>query len=293
MRAILAVLMIAGAAMGAEPATQPSTRPAAKAKARMTTDGVALPQAGERRFNDALPVIGRAIGSLPEEFADRLFAAQKTPDPIKIREVMLLDKSAFYAIEKYGSSITELILDDGRVSGLVLHHKNASRDGFVELAKAAGVDVASGTYSYQPCSILTTASTRYMITAKRTTSTRPPYLRIEVHPVDLYLSKNSGVGSEIAKAMRRGTFARGMTLDECRIVIGWEETKRSTATEGEYFVWEQIEPRFGAEFGGRSGNMLVRRVTALISNGKCVAFEDSAPPTGTDADKGAAKLERR
>lgn len=226
MRAILAamVVMIAGAAMSAEPATQPTTRPSAKARARMTTDGVALPEVAraERVVNIKSPAACSLLDATPEQISDRLFVSDKTPGPLNSRGVTL-KPGAFYTIDKYGADIVELVITDGRVSSLVLYFCKVNKDHFYAALRTTFPNGGTLWIDGNPSEIEMadkSAMPQIPIHYKHDSRNMIGQATIAIGKVDWYLASHPEVADNVANAMRKSMPAVGMTREQAEIVFG-------------------------------------------------------------------------
>lgn len=227
------VLAFAATVLGDGPATRPAAKAPAKAVERKSAEGVAFPEVVNPNppFKIKLPFIGERLGGIPEDFGARIHntAAAGASAPARVRSERA--GSEWYCVSLLGADCVGFDLVDGRVSRIQLHYLGSHQSPLKALE--------NGIKSMSP-KVVANATVEISLPGETEPCVRihatSEFIEFSFLPVHLYL-KTHDVKPEIAKAMRDGKPAMGMTLEQAKILFGEPESSED-APQGTMVHWE-------------------------------------------------------
>lgn len=247
---------------------------------RKSDDGVELPREMERRpLQIELPLIGEALGRIPDRVTDRVYNSEKSKADLEKRLKIKTARLEWFGSGMAGSDLTLMSLTDGRVTLISLVYGDMPDRRFqqvtreIEQFQARQVEQkfkASGGVPIA-CELVRRGKTGAQFIAGVTAS-------------NWYLLTHS-VRPEIAEGIRKGEAVVGMTEQELRMVMGTEPKSVQTANATKQLAWDPprhvevmgVEEEFDPLAGFVKGMPSGKKLTAEIRNGVVVKLQEPAP----------------
>lgn len=250
--------------------------------ARLAKDGAQFPAAADRKIDMQLPVVGKAIGSLPEEFAGgRIYSLKASRD--KLPKCFMCNdfEPEWFALDVAGADVVGIKLTDGRISELhyrfdrSMHPKALSmlkefrRVGDPEKEKKGG--------GLAGCAQVTVKENPVVIDSCSFD------VKIAYSPIEWNISYEQPA-AEVCEAMRACNPCHGMTIEQATIIFGEPQYRSASGTRIQ-LQWEMKAADYRWYNSGRLGGMsgpqyvgekVVRSVAADFVDGKMTGFSDSS-----------------
>jgi hypothetical protein len=270
---------------------------------RQTVDGVALPDAGERKIAIRLPLVRDILGGLPEEASRaKIFSIACDRSNVKRWKAMMSKDQVDFSGYDYicsgpaGAEAMLLAVSGGRVSKVGLFYPyltsdrsrsllspfqdagenaTATDDGFrVEVGGVRIRGFLSGSWQSQ-VEVTHALSLDQMKAGDSGVSTQNRsyfcFITVYVYPVDWYV-KHHQLPKGIADAMLAAHLAKGMTKEQANLVVGSPGVVRTSEQENERRLYWDIKRK--AQDGSESDV----EIWATFVDGKVTRFEDVDAP---------------
>lgn len=200
---------------------------------RRSADGIEFPRESERRpVQVEMPVIGEALGRIPDRVSERIHSSEKSKAELD-RRTKAKTKLEWFATGLHGSDVAMIRLTDGRVSLMSLVYSNMPDQRFNQISKeieqfqarqvsqnfraSGGVPVA--------CEIVRQGKTGAVFLAGIT-------------PNNWYVLTHN-VRPEVAAGLKENKPVVGMTEGELAMVMGREPSSMQASNAGKDLVWEE------------------------------------------------------
>lgn len=243
------------------------------AKQRLSADGVAFPPAApERQVKVPAPLIGETLGLRPDDVPGvRWLSANKSAASLERLPLSLSRPEEWFSPSAFGSHGCGINLVNGRIQLLRLAWR--PRRGKVE-SILREVKKAGGLKDPGPQSERYVIPGDFRVRVWAGESPRGVVATIEAHPVDWHLAHND-VPEAIAKAMKDGQLARGMTAEQADLSLEKKPDFTTTRDSAVQYEWVWVEG-FVSGPNGRIVNpgFVRRRITATLEGGRVTSFAE-------------------
>lgn len=242
---------------------------------RRSADGIEFPREIERRpVQVDLPVIGEALGRIPDRVSERIHSSEKSRAELD-RRTKAKTRLEWFATGLHGSDVAMLRLTDGRVSLMSLIYSNMNDQRFNQITKeieqfqarqvaqnyraSGGVPIA--------CEIVRQGKTGAQLIAGIT-------------PNNWYVLTHN-VKPDVADGLKTNKPVVGMTEQELAMVMGREPSSAQASSVGKDLVWEErrhieimgVDEEYDPLAGFLKPAVSGDKLTAQVRNGVVVRLQ--------------------